>query len=74
MTEVIIEIDEEENIGACSTCGNPHPGMAHKCTDYLKYLLDKFGGHTAECAAKDWKCNTIGECNCGYDKAKKGWK
>jgi len=49
MTETIIEIDENGTVLPCPTCSNPTPGMAHKCTDYLKALLDKYGGHTAEC-------------------------
>jgi len=36
----------------------------------LKSDLAKYGGHTAECAARDWKYNTIGKCDCGWDDTK----
>ena len=25
----------------CTTCGNPHPGMSHRCTDYLLSKIDR---------------------------------
>lgn len=71
MDETIIEINEHGQIQPCPTCNNPHPGMAHKCTDYLKALLDKYGGHTAECPKSSWVgrfCGVFAKCGCDWDK------
>jgi len=61
----------------CETCGNPSMAMTHKCTDYLKYLLAKYGGHTKECAwhlmgfydgASEQRSH--GRCDCSWDEVK----
>jgi len=37
----------------------------------LKADLAKFGGHTAECIAREWH---KAECDCGYAEAKERWE
>ncbi len=40
----ITEVDEQGQVLPCNVCGNPAPGMSHRCTEFLfndiKYLLD----------------------------------
>lgn len=66
----ITTIDEEGKVLPCDLCSNPNPGMAHKCTDYLWYLIEKFGGHTAECSYH-LACLVAGKCDCGWDEVKR---
>ena len=42
----------------------------------LQKWIDKFGGHTAECASHNWKrlslmCPEHEDCDCGWDKITK---
>jgi hypothetical protein len=39
--EEVTVIDEEGKVEPCTTCGNPHPGMSHRCTDYLLSKIDR---------------------------------
>lgn len=67
-------IDEEGKVLPCDLCTNPHPGMAHKCTDYLWFLIEKFGGHTDGCARNSVTLPNIGQrpkCDCGWDEVKR---
>lgn len=79
----VTTIDEEGKVLPCDICRNPHPGMEHKCTDYLWYLIEKFGGHMAECSSRAWKplyrhgkvtnikVSAGKKCDCGWDEVKR---
>ena len=38
----------------------------------LRALLDKYGGHTDECACSLYSCAPKRKCDCGFDEAMKG--